>query len=304
MGSGRGGAYGLMSPNASFYVLGGYGGLGNPIRSYEAYDAGSDSWSPSIPLTQALTQGRAWELADGGALIVAQGTPIVSFDFQDHFRDAGPVPTAKVGAAALHPSGDVYLFASDSAGRAVQRWTAGTSSWQTVSTAPTGQSGATAVYAADGRFYVLGGAGLTAEAYSPKGDWAQVAPTNEEHRNTSAMLGEDGRIYVFFGGSNSPGNDYGYGARVEAYGPTLTVSPTTGARGLLVRVSGENFAANAPVRIVWGPLDGGVVVKTTTSSDAGTFTNVGFNVPATGDGPITAIDARARYPAFIPFTVQ
>src|SRR5262249_23877704 len=119
------------------------------------------------------------------------------------------------------------------------------------------------------------------------------------------MTGVDGRLYAFFGRANLPdgGSEYGRSNRVEVYGPTISLSPTSGGTGLAVKVSGDNFAANAQVFIYFGGLDGGMVVKTTTTSSTGTFTNVPFTVPAgatAGSVIITAIDSRARYPAIGP----
>jgi|CXWL01.1.fsa_nt_gi hypothetical protein len=126
----------------------------------------------------------------------------------------------------------------------------------------------------------------------------------DQHDSAQAIVGEDGRIYVFFGSSNTSLSMDGYSIIVEAYGPVLDTSPRQGPRGLTTKVDGTNFAANADVHIYWGHPDGGQLLKVTRSTDGGTFTQVSVKIPDAGNGPITAIDMRARYPAYIPFTVQ
>ncbi|MBK7860893.1 MAG: hypothetical protein IPJ65_20270 [Archangiaceae bacterium] len=300
----RGAPGAAMSPNGRFFVFGGYGGTGAPNSTIVHY--APDAWDagPNLP-GPAYAEARVFQLADGGALLVASGAPLKFYDFNAGFADAGPAPTGNARAAAMHPNGDLYLFANDPAHRSVLKRAAGASAWQTVSTAPLAQPRAVATWAPDGRFYVVGGSPhTTVQAYRPGADWAAVASTNEGHSEGSLMTGEDGRLYVFFGSSAHAGNEYGRSNRVEVYGPSLVVSPTAAPVGTTARLSGDNFAANATVRIYWGDVDGGLFLRTTTTSDAGTFTNVGVAVPGVDAGRFSAVDSRARYPAFIPFTPQ
>jgi hypothetical protein len=250
-------------------------------------------------------------LPDGGLLVVASGVPLLTCDFTA-FADAGPPPPGNTRAAALHPGGDLYLFVNGSAQREVMRLKAQPgATWSPLGSSPLAQPGGVAAYAPDRRFYVVGGSpSTTVQAFSPGADWAAVAPTAEGHTRGALLTGEDGRLYAFFGASDVQDGGYEWGDtnRIEAYGPTVDVSPTTGPAGMTnVRVTGDNFAADAVVQLYWGTRETGTLLRTTTTSATGTFTNIAVTIPqsaATGAGRITAVDARARYPAFIPFTVQ
>lgn len=304
MGSQRQGPMGGIY-NGNLWIIGGAGGLGPPIPSVESYALVGDMWTSraSIANTQAIAT--SLQLPDGGLFVFKSGDLVKRFNFADAgFLDAGVRTAGQVDAPAVMPDGTIYFFAYDGM-RSVARWPAGGASVTVVSTAPSVRgNGLRAVYAPDGRFYLVGGANQTVEAFSPRGDFAAVSPTIEGHSAGGLGLGEDGRVYAFLGRSTAANNQVGYSRRIEAYGPTLDVSPSAGGRGLGARVTGNNFAANAEVKLFWGPIDGGQLVTTITSSSDGGFGNVLFTIPATGAGPIWGIDSRARYPVHIPFTLQ
>lgn len=297
----------LLDPLGRPVVVAGFDGNGGAIKPVQAYDAGANNWATLPPLPfNSYASATFVGLPDAGALMLLSGQPVRAYSFGTSFPDAGPPPAGNVEAPVLMPNGDLYLFANDTNERSVLKLPAGGISWSTVSTAPLAQHGVSAALAADGRIYTAGGTARTVQAYTPGADWAAVSSTIVEHTFAALGQGADGRLYIFFG--NSPGtDDLGVTNRIEAYGPTVDISPTSGAAGLLVRLSGDNFAANATVRVYLGSADGGTLLKTFSSTDAGTFLNQGFNVPAgTPAGVITftAIDSRARYPAIVPFTVQ
>jgi len=306
MSFGRGSAWGGIGPGGGLWVMGGNGGNGTPITTSESYPAPDGGWEPRSAIPNNFVNAQTTQLPDGGLLVARGGDVLRVYDFDGGFPVVGPTLPPNADGLALGDDDTIYAFANDAMGRAVSRWKRDAGAFQVIGTAPTvrGPNQVSAVQGADGRFYVVGGAKTVVEAFTPGADFARVADTNEEHDIGRAMVGADGRIYVFFGYSGSPNNDYGYSMRIEAYGPTLDVSPVAGPRGVTAKLTGDNFAANAQVKLYWGNPDGGQLLKTTTSSATGTFTNVSVVVPASGNGPFFAVDSRARYPAFIPFTVQ
>jgi hypothetical protein len=74
--------------------------------------------------------------------------------------------------------------------------------------------------------------------------------------------------------------------------PKITISPTIGPVGTAITVSGEHFALQSPLTIAYNGVS---MVSSTTGSD-GTFSNVGFNVPASsfGNNIVTATDANGN----------
>ncbi len=298
----RYGLGGAVSDAGLFYAFAGSGTM-NSVKSVDSYNPSSNAWTSAGLVPSNGYCGSTILQLSGAALLVQSGLPLLRYDFQGNYLDAGPAPTGNVSAAARAPNGDVYLFANDtSTQRNTLKWSPGGSVWNPAPSAPMAMQDAIAIYASDNRFYVVADDGLV-QAFSPGGDWAAVSRTNEGHGSGAILTGEDGRPYVFFG--NSDGG-FGFSQRVEAYGPTLDVSPAAALVGSIVRITGNNFAAHASVKIYWGPIDGGVLLKTTSSDDAGVFPNVPVTIPDSGLGVtvFTAIDSRARFPAFIPFTVQ
>jgi hypothetical protein len=295
---------GAVSDAGLFYAFAGFGAIGGNVKAVEAYNPSTNTWSSAGSVPSNEYCGSTVLQFPGAALLVQSSSPLLRYDFQGNFVDAGPAPPGNVAAAAVAPNGDVYLFANDTTtARDTLTLRHGGSAWQPAASAPVPMTFAVATYAPDDRFYVVAADGLV-QAFRPTGDWASVSPTNEGHGTGALLTGEDGRPYVFFGLSRDGG--FGFSQRVEAYGPTLDVSPAAALAGSIVRVTGNNFAAHASVKVYWGPLDGGVLLKTTTTDDAGVFLNLPVTVPAGASGStvFTAIDSRARFPAFIPFTVQ
>jgi hypothetical protein len=114
-----------------------------------------------------------------------------------------------------------------------------------------------------------------------------------------AALGSDGRIYFIGGFTGGPSS------AVEAYGPRFTLTPSSGAAGTMVQVSGDNFAANALAALTW---NGAMVPLATGATDgAGKIgAPITFAVPqaAAGAYTVTMYDTRSLYPVKRVFTVK
>jgi hypothetical protein len=94
---------------------------------------------------------------------------------------------------------------------------------------------------------------------------------------------------------------------VEAYGPTVQLSPTSGPKGSssAVLFGSGNFAANATVAVTFGNDDKPIGTGVTDVAGALAATLV-FIVPETAPaGPVrvTIVDNRSAYPAYATFTV-
>jgi hypothetical protein len=74
--------------------------------------------------------------------------------------------------------------------------------------------------------------------------------------------------------------------------PKITISPTTGPAATGISVSGEHFALQSPLTIAYNGIS---MVSSTTGSD-GTFSGVGFDIPASsfGNNRVTATDANGN----------
>ncbi len=158
-----------------------------------------------------------------------------------------------------------------------------------------------AVAAPDGRIYVAGGPnGTLVEAFTPSTNtWTTVHPLTIGRKGCAASIAPDGRV-VITGGETATGQT----DQTEIYGPDIAPSVTSGPRGTTLTIAGSNFASNAAVKIFWGPpAAGGVQVGAATSNGSGFFNAASVTIPATGNGPFIAIDAKAKYPVRARFTV-
>jgi hypothetical protein len=125
-----------------------------------------------------------------------------------------------------------------------------------------------------------------------------VPPLSVGRDTCSVTTAADGRIVVF--GGKMP--TVGAYATAEAYGPRLTLAATTGAPGDSVVVSGNNFAANATVRVFFDAIP----IELATTDANGGFASVVVIVPALAAGAhaVRAVDDRSRYPMSLPFTIE
>jgi hypothetical protein len=163
----------------------------------------------------------------------------------------------------------------------------------------TGRYGSPAVSAPDGRIYTFGGdtpSIASAEAYSIAGNRWFALPSLATPRGFSGgAVGPDGRVYAV-GGHNVAVPL----ASVEAYGPTIALSPTTAAPGAMVTVSGANFAASARIAVMFGTTPVAIAVTDATGAASLTFT-----VPAATSGKyvVTGRDVRSQYPVTATLTL-
>src|SRR5262249_32727053 len=145
----------------------------------------------------------------------------------------------------------------------------------------------------DGRVWAVGGDSAlqaplaTVEVFNTTTNtWVAAAPLSQSRTLLGAALGADGRVYAV-GGANPQTNTY-YGNN-EAYGPSISVSPTSGFLGQSVTMSGSNFGANATVRVYLGTVATGTLLATTTSNGSGGLPGgqVSFSVPLTATAGTT-----------------
>jgi hypothetical protein len=181
--------------------------------------------------------------------------------------------------------------------------------WAKLSELPTLVRGLGAVVGPDDRIYAIGGQtynlGIAADvnAYtSATNRWTSVAPLSTGRAWASAAVGPDGRIYALGGGA-PPGLEPT--GSVEVYGPVVTADPSSALPGAIVTVKGDNFAANATVKVYLGPVTG-TLLKTGTTNGAGVLTPITFSVPniPSVSTVLTVVDDRSQYPITLFFRVN
>jgi hypothetical protein len=140
-------------------------------------------------------------------------------------------------------------------------------------------------------------------AYTPRtGRWSAVSPLQAPRGSLGAAVTADGALYAV-GGS-------GAGAAtalrdLEAYGPSVTLSPTTPTAATALVASGENFAAGAQVRVYAGATAQGTPLATGISDAAGALAPLTLPpVGAAGHYTFTFMDGRSRYPVTVGVTVM
>jgi hypothetical protein len=162
--------------------------------------------------------------------------------------------------------------------------------------------------APDGRIYAAGGvtqAGVSAsvEAFDPaSGTWTRIPdmPSNLSH--LALTVGPDNRLYAI-GGKNSGGN---YEKNTYAYGPYISLTPTTGTAGTLISVTGNLFPPSTEVSVYLDSLASVPVATGISRSTAQLPTNFAFPVPtslAPGKHDVFVRDVKSRYPVRAVLTV-
>jgi hypothetical protein len=283
--------------DGTIYAMGGDTLDGSFLDSLEAF---TGSWTTRRPEGQRTGIAAAGGL-DGRLYIVDNVNTGIYEPATDGWTSGPPPVDQRDGSSAARGrDGRVYAVGGYSritgmAAASVDAWDVSTAMWRSVARLPTARQGLASVAAPDGRIYAIGGdfggntGASVVEAYAPGVDhWSSVASLATPRDSHGAAIGGDGRIYVVGGESAGvPLQD------VEVYGPVITVSPTTGAPGASITVTGSNFAADAPIHVA---VDDVVVVAGVT--DANGAASLGFVVPAIAAGAhaVTVADIRSQYP--------
>jgi hypothetical protein len=219
-------------------------------------------------------------------------------------------------SVAAGSDGRIYALGGQSGATTLasaEAYTIATDTWTQVASLPEPRAATQAVLAPDGRIYVPGGADLgdgiiyaSVAAYragaAPRADrWAEVAPLAQPRQRHGVALGSDGRVYVFSGS-----NLLGFVRTTEAYGPLIASSAAHAAPAATIQVTGSNFATNAAVRVTLGSPTGPTVATGVTDATGKLASTTVTIPPAASAGPTSlyVIDARSRYPATTPFTVD
>ena len=255
LGTARSGLGASLGSDGVLYAIGGETANG-PSAAVEKLAAGAASWSagPSLATPRsglAVGHSEGFILAVGGDAV---GT-VESFDLAAwSARPSLPTPRSALGIGP--PFGNdqpLYAVGGRVAGGAVstvESFHVKAGQWITSAPISSGRFGLAVSPGGDNRLWAIGGTdGATdsavVEAFSQKaGRWSKLPPLALARHGLSACLGSDGRLYALGGATASGPVDL-----VEAYGPRITVTPSTAAAGDVITVSGDNFAANAPVFI-------------------------------------------------------
>jgi hypothetical protein len=87
---------------------------------------------------------------------------------------------------------------------------------------------------------------------------------------------------------------------------SCTLSPTSGAPGTTVTLTGNNFGQSASLEVRWGTATGTLLTTGATDGQGRVVGPVTFTVPAVAPGTylVTARDGVAGYPVNVTFVVQ
>ncbi len=250
-------------PDGKIYAIGGYGPF--PTNKVEVYDL--NTWADAAPFPCG-SGGVAAATLDGKiyALVVSGNGAGFCFQVYDTDTSSWTVLPGIDGlgiqalVAALGPDGRgrIYAVRGYVNNTQIAEYDPENRTWTTRAPMPSARLGAAAATGADGRIYVMGGAGFgdtlrKVEAYDPVTDtWTTEPDMPTSHNGPSvgsggaAATGPDGRIYVIGGNA---------GSAVEVYDVTTknwcscTSMPTarnalaaaTGPDGLIYALGGWNF---------------------------------------------------------------
>jgi hypothetical protein len=331
--------------DGEIYVLGGIVNVPNngPVITNiaEAYSPATNAWTPVMTLPSMGVRRCAFPALEGpdGLLYAIGGT--ISLNGQpdpgavagiDAFSPAtgtwlgGDTPGSTVApAAAVGGDGRIYCCGGSrqprSLGLPPEPYSmmvlayapAPGAQWSGVSDMTIGRCNAAAAEGTDGLVYVCGGNSgsgtrfwlASVEAYVPATNtWIRIPSMLTPRASFATVQGADGRIYAL-GGIAPNGAAL---QTVEAYGPTFTLSPTSGAAGATVTVNGSNFGPSAAVTVYWGTVATGTQVGTGASDASGTITPaITFTVPGgttSGTYPVTVVDNKSNFAVNALFVVH
>jgi hypothetical protein len=297
------------------YTLGGELANGAVTAASEVYDPSTGAWqsTPGLPTARsglgAAASGAIY--AVGGQ--DANGTPLGALEAYSESANAwqslAPMLTARTRlGVAFGADGLLYAIGgatTQGASAVVEVYDPSLNAWSTVARLATAREGLAAALGPDGRIYAIGGrdaAGnflASVEAYTAATDtWTTVANLLQARADLALAPRLPGQLLAA-GGTITTGTS----ARVDAYGPTATLSPAVGAPGTSVSFQTTNLAPGANVSVFWGTASGTLLVQGV--SDASGACSLSFTVPAATSGPqvVTVIDDRASYPVTVAFTV-
>jgi N-acetylneuraminic acid mutarotase len=285
------------------------------VGTAEVYDPRQDRWNSIAPMPTARSALAATFDSCGRLLAIGGTAANAPVPTVEAYTPATATWSSLPGlstprfalAAAADSSGRVYaLGGTDPSAQEkdiAEVFSVASNAWQRIAPMSSARSGLAAVFAPDGRLYAIAGnAGEpTAEAYTPStNEWAPLARLCAfcQRARIGATVGWDGRVYVL-GGSNGNASD-----ALQAYGPSLSLSVSTGTAGTRPTLKGQNFAAQATVSVFWSSEDGTLLGTQPTDPD-GVMGELSFAVPSVAPGSyfIVAVDDRAQYPVRAPFTV-
>jgi len=294
------------------YVAGGFGN----VNQVEAYDFAQGAWMV-LQNDIGFQINDAGFAAAGNALFVFGGLdpdPMVTSEAHSLQPATGWLSLAKLRprsalAGALGADGLLYAIGGHDGTQpldTVQTYSTVTGQWSDAPPLPVAADNLAAASGPDGRIYVIGGTAAGAPAasvwaFTPgTGRWSAVAPLQAPRASLGAATSSDGAIYAVGGA--------GPGATalrdVEAYGPSVTLTPATPTAADAIVASGANFAAGAQVRVYAGATPAGTPLATGTTDAAGVLAPVTLPpLGAAGPHVITFVDGRSRYPVTVGVTV-
>ncbi|MEZ0228097.1 MAG: Kelch repeat-containing protein, partial [Planctomycetota bacterium] len=301
-------------------VIGGWDANGDVISSIDAYDTATGAWSGPIANLPVAVGGCAAAVGADGRVYVFGGrnasgsvTNLVQiYDPTTGSWSSGnklPHSAASLTATAA-PDGRIYVMGGDAQGGnmgpTIWAYNTALDDWDHAATQPKAQPGIAAATGSDGNVYAVGGYDNATEVFQSfkananQKPYESVIGLSTFRSGLAAVQGPDGRIYAIGGSQNGVALTL-----VEAYGPSISITPSSGPAGTVVTVNGGNFGADATVQIYWNSIDPANLLATGTSDSSGRLTApVEVTIPAAPGSKIIVLDTKSNYPASVPFTVQ
>jgi hypothetical protein len=302
---GRRGLGAAAARDDRLYAVGGFGADGLATGAVEAYDPFARHWASVAPLPTPRG-GLAVALGPDGLIYAVGGEnggvlgTVEAFNPQSGAWSARrPLGTARA-SLALVASGDGHLLAigghdGSAALPTVESYDPASDRWSPAAPLVAPLDDVAAARGADGRIYANGSSsGATVQVLdSNSGGWSPLAAMPQQLLFARAAGNtSDGRVCLI-GGTNF--NPF---ASVDCYGPHPSwVSGSHVASGATVGVSGDGFAANAPLHVY---VDGNSASLASATTDAsGHLATLSFVVPTlvTGSHSVFLVDEASHYPA-------
>ena len=311
--------------DGKIYVMGGYAAsptLPAPTNVARAYRASTNTWSTVPSLLSARSRFGAAVGLDGHIYVLGGiSSSFVQIGANESFSialgswsSAAPLPTARQSAGvATGADGNIYVVggANPTVLGKLEAYNPASNTWSQLAGLSNPRTFAPAVAGPDGRIYFVGGmtssGGSVAEvdAYTPAiNTWTTVPSLTTARSDIGATVGTDGRIYAI-GGEVLPSSTAAPVSTVESYGPVPVVTPSSGPKGTLATVAGNNFAANATVSVYWNGLSGTLLGTGITNGGGVLAAPISITIPNVGVASykLTVVDNRSQYPVTPTFKV-